>query len=289
VVNEGVTCDGCSAANFAGVRHKCSKCFDYDLCDDCFLNGVSTKTHDPSHPMQTIVPRSTNDAPSISDYADLYIGEDFEAASGDAADASSAASRTRSARSPPSSSTSQPKVFKCPFCGDEGFLEQEFCMHVLTVHAGDSTPVVCPVCATRPGGDPMYVSRNFHGHIEIRHLHTEERAKRLLSRAPKSGLFATSHATSALLNTLTSPSSATSSRLLSELVKQQQKNPPAKIPRLSNLPPIPVKLAPPAISLLPSLEPARTDQELAEANNKKILKSIFLRELLYSTLVAKQT
>ncbi len=41
--------------------------------------------------------------------------------------------------------------------------------------------------------------------------------------------------------------------------------------------------------LIASLEPTLTEEEQLEANNKKILKSIFLRELLYSTLVSKNS
>lgn len=297
-IHEGVTCDGCSTASFSGIRHKCSVCFDYDLCDDCYLNGVATKAHDPSHAMQTILPSGG----PANDF-DQYIAEEFE---GDsladlAGDRDAIPSRSRFRRdSPPRSGTT---TFKCPYCTVEGFVEQDLVYHVNSAHGGDSTPVVCPICAAKPGGDPMYISRNFHGHLDLRHSQSDDRSKRLLNRAAK-GLFATSammagggglsnngnngNGASGLGLGIGGISAPSSSRIFSELAASKHKNPPSKVARLANLPPVPVKIVPPPTTLLPSLEPSLTEEEIVEANNKKILKGIFLRELLFSTLVEQK-
>jgi hypothetical protein len=40
VVHSGITCDGCGISPIEGVRYKCMNCADYDLCEQCELNGV---------------------------------------------------------------------------------------------------------------------------------------------------------------------------------------------------------------------------------------------------------
>ena len=44
--------------------------------------------------------------------------------------------------------------YTCPFCFQSGFVESSFLDHVMELHEGDTTPVGCPICATRPGGNP---------------------------------------------------------------------------------------------------------------------------------------
>jgi hypothetical protein len=50
-VHEGVTCDGCNGP-VAGVRFKCSVCYNYDLCESCEAKGAAV--HDRSHPLLKI-------------------------------------------------------------------------------------------------------------------------------------------------------------------------------------------------------------------------------------------
>lgn len=46
-----VSCEGCHRQGFYGFRYKCQKCFNFNLCQDCFWRGRSSGTHDPdSHP-----------------------------------------------------------------------------------------------------------------------------------------------------------------------------------------------------------------------------------------------
>lgn len=50
-VHESVTCDGCKASNFVGLRFKCDSCPDYDLCEKCATKGVATNDHKMAHPL----------------------------------------------------------------------------------------------------------------------------------------------------------------------------------------------------------------------------------------------
>ena len=54
----GVSCDSCNKNNFRGKRFKCLICYDYDLCAQCYDNGVSTTRHTKDHPMQCILTRT---------------------------------------------------------------------------------------------------------------------------------------------------------------------------------------------------------------------------------------
>ena len=46
-----VQCEACNRHSFNGFRYKCQKCFNYNLCQDCFWRGRKSSSHDPdSHP-----------------------------------------------------------------------------------------------------------------------------------------------------------------------------------------------------------------------------------------------
>nr|CAD7452461.1 unnamed protein product [Timema tahoe] len=134
-VQTGVSCDSCLKGNFRGRRYKCLICYDYDLCATCYEAGATTTRHTTEHPMQCILTRS--------DF-DLYYG-------GEAL------------------TVEQPQAFTCPYCGKMGFTETTLQEHVTSEHSETSFEVVCPVCASLPGGDPNLVTDDFAGHLTLEH------------------------------------------------------------------------------------------------------------------------
>ncbi|KAI2801927.1 E3 ubiquitin-protein ligase kcmf1 [Blomia tropicalis] len=131
--HEGVSCDACLKSNFRGKRYKCLICFDYDLCATCHDSGALTGQHTNEHPMQCILTR--NDL-------DLYFAGEL---------------------------IDQPHSFTCPYCGKLGFTDTSLYEHVNTSHNVSSTEVVCPICATLPGGEPNQITDDFLAHLNVEH------------------------------------------------------------------------------------------------------------------------
>ena len=52
VARHQAKCNICKAFPITGFRYRCLKCFNFDMCQNCFLAGKSHKSHKLSHPMQ---------------------------------------------------------------------------------------------------------------------------------------------------------------------------------------------------------------------------------------------
>ncbi|XP_013376116.1 PREDICTED: LOW QUALITY PROTEIN: dystrotelin [Chinchilla lanigera] len=51
MVTHPVRCGICRAFPITGLRYRCLKCLNFDMCQVCFLSGVHSKSHQKSHPV----------------------------------------------------------------------------------------------------------------------------------------------------------------------------------------------------------------------------------------------
>ncbi|XGW15667.1 hypothetical protein V3C99_001258 [Haemonchus contortus] len=150
--HEGVSCDGCLSGNFSGNRYKCLRCYDFDLCQACYLSNRfrpegndTTLTHSEDHPVQMIMTQRDFDAVYEGDNSKNY-------------DACRIAS------------------FTCPYCGSNGFSLRSFASHILSIHAEPPVPrinVICPMCIACPEFDANREIDNLKTHWTAFHANLE--------------------------------------------------------------------------------------------------------------------
>ena len=49
IVHHPVTCEACRRESFFGLRYKCQRCYNYNLCQDCFWRGRTSGNHQNDH------------------------------------------------------------------------------------------------------------------------------------------------------------------------------------------------------------------------------------------------
>eukprot|EP00164_Ancoracysta_twista_P018329 GFYU01031672.1.p1 GENE.GFYU01031672.1~~GFYU01031672.1.p1 ORF type:complete len:259 (-),score=42.58 GFYU01031672.1:107-883(-) len=251
VVHEGVTCDGCGRTNFSGVRHKCLLCYDFDLCQPCTMTGITTRTHNASHPMQAIV--------SPVDYESMLLDE--------------------CGGNPPSSSLGglgdSLSFYVCPYCGLDALTDQTLYEHVLDDHTNDPTQVECPVCMTMGAS---HYTRDLPSHLSQSHFSSGSSSRstagvdRLMRRQ--------------ILRRVSGKRISNSLDPLTELLSQfstgrkpKQQQPAPMSPRRSS----PVVEKKPL--LFKSTEPVLSEEAQKERVAKNEMRGAFVQELLLSTLL----
>ncbi|XP_035221875.1 E3 ubiquitin-protein ligase KCMF1-like [Stegodyphus dumicola] len=87
-------------------------------------------------------------------------------------------------------SVEHPQSFTCPFCGRMGLTESALTEHVAAEHSESSAEIVCPVCASQPGGEPNHMTDDFSAHLALDHRNRdidEPASSRHVRRIPHAG------------------------------------------------------------------------------------------------------
>lgn len=60
-------------------------------------------------------------------------------------------------------------TFDCPLCEEVNMSRQRLLDHCNRSHRGRVVSVICPICLSLPWGNPTQLTRNFVGHLNLRH------------------------------------------------------------------------------------------------------------------------
>jgi dystrophin len=76
-VRHEARCDTCKAYPVIGMRYRCLRCFNYDLCQTCFFTGDHAKKHDGSHPIEEYCKQVTpfEDFKAFLEFVKLKVGK----------------------------------------------------------------------------------------------------------------------------------------------------------------------------------------------------------------------
>lgn len=111
-------------------------CYDYDLCAACYGSGAVSGGHSVDHPMQCILTQS--------DFNLYYDGEVL-------------------------TPTHMTMAFTCPYCSKMGFTDGALEDHIAFEHTDVAYEVICPICASTPGGDPNLMTDDLAKHLVLEH------------------------------------------------------------------------------------------------------------------------